>query len=60
MAARFGVVLQLGDAPFQAANDRLLLDDEGDELVAAGGVQVDAGIHVISMNDLTAPVSASP
>ena len=59
-AARFGFVLQLGDAPFQAANDRLLLDDEGDELVAAGGVQVDAGIHVISMNDLTAPVSASP
>ena len=51
-AARFGFVLQLGDAPFQAANDRLLLDDEGDELVAAGGVQVDAGIHVISMTYL--------
>ena len=51
-AARFGFVLQLGDAPFQAANDRLLLDDEGDELVAAGGVQVDAGIQVISMTYL--------
>ena len=51
-AAWFGFVLQLGDAPFQAANDRLLLDDEGDEFVAAGGVQVDAGIHVISMTEL--------
>ena len=43
-------VLQLGDTPFQAANDRLLLD-EGDELVAPGGVQVGAGIHVICIRD---------
>ncbi len=50
--AQFGFVLQLDDAPFQAANDRLLLDDDGDELVAAGGVEVDAGVHATFMTQL--------
>ncbi len=65
--ARFGLVLQLDDAPFQAADDRLLLDDDDDELVAAGGVEVDAGVHATFMTQLPRsalaprnPLSANP
>ena len=39
------LALQLGNPSFQTFNDRLLSHDDGDQNVAAGGVQVNLGIH---------------
>ena len=50
--ARFGLAFQLGNPPLQPLNhrrlrhnDRLLLGDDGDENIAAGGSQVKFGVH---------------
>jgi hypothetical protein len=48
-ARGFGLAFQLGNPFLQALNDRLLSDDDRNENLAAGAVQVNSGIHAYYM-----------
>ena len=48
-AQGFGLAFQLGNPFLQALNDRLLSDDDRNENLAAGAVQVNSGIHAYYM-----------
>ena len=48
-ARGFGLAFQLDNPFLQALNDRLLSDDDRNENLAAGAVQVNSGIHAYYM-----------